>query len=260
MKLNYIEFGIENKNKQSLVVLHGLFGSSRNWQSISKQLARSHHVITVDLRNHGKSFHSETMDYFNMAEDISNLIKELKLENPILVGHSMGGKVVMTIALKKLVEIKKLIVLDIAPFNYTHNFDVVMQAMTSLDISTLETRSEADTHMQQYINNPDLRLFLLHNLRAVEGQYRWQINLESLGNNMENILGFPFELEGMNSALNSLFLAGSDSNYVEEQHHAYIYEYFPNAKIEYIDDASHWLHAEQPHKVIASIENFIENS
>lgn len=259
MQLHYLEFGEKNKNKQSLIILHGLFGSSRNWQSISKQLARNYHVINVDLRNHGKSPHDDVMDYSAMANDVSELINTLQLETPILIGHSMGGKVAMTLALQKLNSLSKLIILDIAPFSYTHNFDVVINAMSSLVLSTLKSRSDADAQMASFINNPELRLFLLHNLRAVDGKYGWQINLDVIKANMPNILGFPSDLAGTNCDLSSYFLAGENSYYVEKAHHASIYEYFPRAKIEYIANASHWLHAEQPRKVIESIQNFIVN-
>lgn len=237
-----------------LLIVHGLFGSARNWGGVAKKLAEKRHVIVVDMRNHGASFRSSAHSYPEMAEDLAQVIGA---EGGIadVLGHSMGGKTSMLLALTKPSLVRKLIVADIAPVAYGHSQADLVRAMLALDLSTVSRRSEADRALKPSIPDQATRLFLLQSLIFEEGQARWLLNLEALLDQMPHIMSFPqtdasFDRE-------TLFLTGAKSDYVREAHRGAVLKHFPKAQHKAISGAGHWLHAEKPEEFVAATEAFL---
>jgi len=255
VKLHYKILG----KGQPIMILHGLFGSSRNWQSIAKVLAENYRVITLDLRNHGQSGHAESMTYTEMAEDVLGLIKELSLENLFLMGHSMGGKVAMVIALLHPLLIEKLVVLDIAPVSYEHRYGKLFQAMQDLPLDQVKNRIEAGTILNNQINDTFLSDFLLQNLNRADNGFQWRLNLPAILDNIEFISGFPDIGPDTQYSRPALFLGGKNSHFIQAEYHNVIRDYFPRASIELIENAGHMLHIEQPEVLVERIRQFISN-
>lgn len=253
LALNYTEYG----EGRPVIILHGLFGSARNWQGIARSLAETHHVITPDLRNHGQSPHADSMSYEEMATDVISLVNKLKLENVILVGHSMGGKVAMTAALQNQDRFAALIITDIAPVNYSHGFKSLVDAMNSLDLKSLKNRNDAETKLRKTINETGIVQFILQNLMRPEGKFCWRINLEQITASLSSISKFPESLNNMNCRLPTLFLGGAESDYLLNIYNTAIYQYFPSAEITMIEGAGHWLHAEKPKEFLNEVKTFI---
>jgi len=253
ISLNYTEYG----QGRPVIILHGLFGSTRNWQGIARSLADNNHVITADLRNHGQSPHIDSMSYEEMAEDVIALADKLKLENIILVGHSMGGKAAMTAALQNPDRFSALIIVDIAPVNYEHSFKTLVDAMNSLDLSLLKNRNDAETALKKVSNEAAVIQFVLQNLIRSEGIFSWRINLKQISTSLESIIQFPESLKNSSCRLPTLFLGGSESDYLRSIHNSKIFEYFPAAEITMIEGAGHWLHAEKPSEFLKEVKTFI---
>lgn len=251
--LNYIEFG----KGRPVIILHGLFGSARNWQSIAKTLAENYRVITPDLRNHGLSPHVDNMSYPEMADDIIRLVNKLELNNVILVGHSMGGKVAMTACLLKPELLTGLIVIDIAPVTYKHDFLSLVEAMNELNLSNIKNRTDAEDELFRSTNNINLARFIVQNLVRTNEGFQWRINLKQITSCLEGLSTFPEALADHSCRLPSLFLGGADSNYVRSIHNEAIYKYFPAAEIKMLENAGHWLHVDKPEEFMKSITSFI---
>lgn len=239
------------------IILHGLFGSSRNWQTLAGKLGRTHRVISVDLRNHGKSEQADTMSYAEMAGDILEFIKTQKLENVSLIGHSMGGKTAMTSALMQPGSIARLVVLDIAPVAYKHRYGKLFHALANLSLSRIRSRKEAEQKLDALINDITLSRFLLQNLTRSRSGYRWRINLETIKNNIERISNFPVPAPHSVYHRPALFLGGAESHLLQPSHLPTIRAYFPAATIEVINGAGHMLHIDQPEIVLDRIAKFI---
>ena len=244
---------------EDLLILHGLFGSGRNWQNIARQLSAHHRVYTIDLRNHGDSGHSDSMSYPQMMEDLHNFIRQQSLDQVKLLGHSMGGKVAMAFALKYEELVRSLIVVDIAPTNYEHEFDRLIDAMLEVDLPRLKNRQEADVMLQPRISDAGLRLFLLQNLVVREGCFQWRINLPAIKRSLGNISSFPDIEVGCQYRGPSMFLRGEKSDYILPEHHHSLHSLFPNSRIDTVDGAGHWPHAEQPTLTLSAIENFLQD-
>lgn len=253
MKLAFAEFG----EGPPLIILHGLFGSGRNWAAIAKQLAANWRVLTVDLRNHGASPWDTDMNYTLMAEDVLALIETEKLESPVLLGHSMGGKTAMMAALIGPDAIGALVVADIAPVSYGHSHDPYVEAMRSIDLATVKRRGDADAALKDTVPEAGLRGFLLHNLAFEDEGPRWRLNLDAIDRNMEALTDFPALSETVAYAGPSMFVVGAKSDYVRPDHHATIRRYFPASSILVIADAGHWLHAEKPAEFIDTVAGFL---
>ena len=254
MKLVSTEFG----DGPPLIILHGLFGSARNWTTFARQLAVSHRVITLDLRNHGDSPWSETMTYEDMADDVAEFIADSGLERPCLIGHSMGGKVAMTLALGQEIALGALVVVDIAPVSYDSGFAHYVEALSAIDLASVERRADADAALAGAVTDPVLRAFLLQNLIARDGIYAWRINLSAIGAGLAGLS--EFSVAGPAAAFTgpTLFIAGGLSGDVTPKHHGTIHKLFPRAEISVLDGAGHWPHAEQPDKFVALVEPFLE--
>lgn len=253
MNLSYTAYG----DGPPLLILHGLFGSGRNWTSIAKNLAENRRVLTIDLRNHGDSPWDDEMTYAAMADDLLRLIDAEKLEKPVVLGHSMGGKAAMVAALTDPGAIGALIVADIAPVAYGHSHDPYVDAMRALDLSTVQRRGDADTALAEAVPDAGIRGFLLHNLVFEEAGARWRLNLDAIADNMAALTDFPIPPASNVFSGPSMFVVGAKSDYVRPDHHAAIRQYFPASSILVIADAGHWLHAEKPAEFIDTVADFL---
>lgn len=253
LKLHYESHG----RGEPVLILHGLFGSSRNWTVFAGKLAEHYHVITIDLRNHGNSGHADEMTYFDMALDVRNLLQECRLERASIIGHSMGGKVAMTFALQYPSLVDQLIILDIAPVSYQRSFELIIESLESLPLAGLKDRRDADKLLAGKITVSPLRHFLLQNLVKVRDEYRWRINLAVLKNNLDQIGGFPSPALFHPYTGRTLFLGGTNSTSLLPEHIPVINRYFTHARIDYVDDAGHWLHIDQPDDVLDRILGFL---
>jgi len=237
-----------------LIILHGFFASSRNWRMVAKELAIHRCVYTVDLRNHGESPHHTLMDYPSMAADLLKLMDEHNLTTINLLGHSMGGKVAMWLALNHPERIESLMVADIAPVSYQHSFDNLINALRSLPLTMIANRKQAEVFLADSIPDLNYRQFLLQNLLLKDNQYQWRINLDVFQKMAANIVAFP-DTQHLQSFLgNALFIAGADSGYVKAEN---IINLFPGAQLKYVANAGHWLHVQQPAAFIEQLNHFL---
>ncbi len=240
-----------------LLLLHGLFGSARNWMRIARVLGQERQVHALDLPNHGDSPWTETTDYPAMAAAVLDYLDAAGLQSAAILGHSMGGKVAMTLALTRPERVGKLIVADIAPVAYDHaNLDYI-RAMQALDLAQITRRAEAEAGLADAVCDPVVRAFLVQNLVSDGPGYRWRINLEGLARSMLEIHGFPESLLTHSFAGPTLFLAGERSDYLRAEHGALIRRLFPAARIESVPGAGHWVHAENPDGFLAAVTAFL---
>ena len=255
VQLSFESFG----SGKPVVILHGLFGAARNWRSFAKILAEHYQVFTVDLRNHGDSDHTDSMYYMEMAEDIRQFLHDRHLDQVSLIGHSMGGKTAMTFALENEEFVDKLVILDIAPVQYENDFEPLADAMLALDLSDISSRNQANDLLKTSIKDGSLRLFLLQNLIRVEESFHWKINLPVIKAALPDISAFPtFTLNSLYAGP-TLFLGGDQSDYIRSAYHEDIRSFFPEAEIVTIENANHWLHADQPQRVFEEISRFLSN-
>jgi pimeloyl-ACP methyl ester carboxylesterase len=239
---------------QPLILLHGLFGSSDNWGVVAKHFSQSYQVISVDLRNHGKSPHFTTQTYPEMADDIVKLCDTLGLAQIHLLGHSLGGKVAMQFATQYPQYMRKLIVVDMAMRAYADAHTHLIDSMLALDFNQLLTRAEADKALSQSIPNIMVRQFLLMNLIKHVGQLKWRINLPALKAN------YPAMLNAVCAdamyQLPSLFIRGERSDYVQASDIAELSRHFVNAQFVSLP-TEHWVHAEEPQMFMQAVESFL---
>ena len=247
--LSYSQFGDAG---DPVMIVHGLYGSGRNWGVIAKRLSDRYRVYTIDLRNHGLSPRSDTHGYPEMAADIAELIEHLGAPMHVM-GHSMGGQAVMTLALTKPELLTRMVVADIAPVAYTHSQLPYIHAMKAVDLSRVTRRSEAEAQLAEQGVEPALCSFFTQSLDISEK--RWRLNLDTLEAEMPKIMGFPDLSETFDGPV--LFLSGANSDYVQSEHRAEIKARFPNARFAKLKDAGHWLHADKPREFEAALRSFI---
>lgn len=240
-----------------LAILHGLFGSARNWAGIAQRLAAHRRVIALDLRNHGASPWADSMDYAVMAEDVRETLHALGCRRCALLGHSMGGKVAMLAALKNRDAVERLVVADIAPVEYAARHLPYVRAMRALDLASIRRRGEADAPLAPAIPDPAERAFLLQNLVFDGPTARWRLNLAAIERAMPALGGFPALPPGTAYDGPALFVAGGGSDYLGPEHEPATRRLFPNARIVRIANAGHWLHAEQPRAFLDAVEPFL---
>lgn len=254
MRLAYREFGA---GEPALVVLHGVFGSASNWAPVARRLAHARRVIAADLRNHGRSPHHPDMTYPAMAADVLELVEHLGLPRCDLLGHSMGGKVAMAVALERPQRIARLVVVDMVPVAFPFHPSAIIQALRALDLDTVARREDADRALAPAIPEERLRGFLLQNLVRRQGRYHWRVNLEALDHHTRDLAGFgdPYTRSVFTGP--SLFIHGARSDYLRPEHEPVIRALFPGARIVPIPGAGHWIHAERPGAFIAAVEEFL---
>jgi pimeloyl-ACP methyl ester carboxylesterase len=253
MELFHKELG---EGQRSIIILHGLFGSSDNWQNIGKVLSERHKVYLLDLRNHGRSPHSGQFTYDAMLEDVYEFIERHQIRQPVLMGHSMGGKVAMHVALAHPHLLHKLIVVDICPKYYPVHHDRILEGLTSIDLGNIKSRQEADEQLAKYERSYTVRAFLLKNLyRNEEGNFAWRLNLPVINSDIENVGEAIVTDKVFERPV--LFINGAKSNYINKDDTDLIHKFFPGALIETITDAGHWVHAEKPDEFLAIVNNFI---
>ncbi|EAQ04890.1 hydrolase, alpha/beta fold family protein [Pseudooceanicola batsensis HTCC2597] len=234
-----------------LVIAHGLFGSARNWNVIARRLSRDRTVIAVDMRNHGESPHFDSNAYQDMADDLAEVMAPLGEVD--LLGHSMGGKAAMTLALTRPEHLRRLIVADIAPVTYPHSQTDKIEAMEAVDLASVTRRSDAQEQLARHGIEPALQAFFTQSLDLADR--RWRYNLPVLRRDMEKIIGFP-QIEGRHQG-RTLFLTGAESDYVQPGHRDTIKQLFPRAVFAKLPGAGHWLHADKPREFEAAVTAFL---
>jgi esterase len=243
---------------QTILILHGLFGSKRNWQSIARQLGEQFQVFTLDLRNHGESEHTDAMSYQDMADDVFKFILDYGLREVSIVGHSLGGKVAMQMALQHPEIIKRLVVIDIAPVQYQHDFNNLIDSLNAVPLDQISSRQEADKHLQASVQPESLRQFLLQNLHKLEAGFAWRVNLKAIQSCIEDLMDFPVDQRNQQYHNRILFLKGEKSDYIKHQYEREIFRIFPGALFITVEGAGHWLHTENPDFVVCEIMKFIK--
>lgn len=251
MQLNFRKYG----SGHPLFILHGVFGSSDNWQTLGKAFAEKFTVYLIDQRNHGNSPHDRDMSYQAMADDLLDLMDQEKLSSVYVLGHSMGGKTAMHFATSYPEKVDKLIVVDIVPKYYPPHHQQIFEGFHAVDLGSLETRKDAEMQMAEKIKNAGVRQFILKNLTREGDSYAWKINLKGLEENIENLgVGLAddkiFEKE-------TLFIGGTKSDYITKNDHELIKKHFKSADIKMVEGAGHWVHAEKPKELAELVLDFL---
>ena len=254
MMLNMIVTGTDTEQPPVLLA-HGLFGSGKNLGGLARRLAETRRVISVEMRNHGDSFHDPDHSYPALANDLAQVIAANGGRADVL-GHSMGGKTAMMLALTRPELVRKLVVMDIAPYAYGHTQTALIDAMEGRDLTGLRLRSEADARLAAAIDEPGVRAFLLQSLDLKSDPPRWKYNLTALRDQMPLLIGWPDAPKGTYDGP-TLFLAGAESDYCREPQLEAIRAYFPQAKMRYFAGAGHWLHADRPTEVAEAVAAFL---
>ncbi len=240
---------------QTVVLIHGLFGSLSNLGLLARDLVKDHSVISIDLRNHGLSFHSDDHTYTDMARDVVELLDHLNLESSIIVGHSMGGKVAMKLADIAPQLVKQLVVLDMAPVAYTTNrHDNVFNGLLAIEEQEPTNRQQAMDILAQHIEIDGVRQFLSKSLYKEGNKMAWRFNVKSLLSNYAEIIGWQ---EITPTEIPTLFVKGGDSDYLMPEHQPAVQRQVTHAKAHIIANTGHWLHAEKPVEVMRAIRKYI---
>ena len=252
MRLNYSEQG----SGDPVFLIHGLFGSLSNLGNLARALAPSYRVISVDLRNHGDSPHHSEMSLLSMAQDLVELMDHLSIASAYFVGHSLGGKVAMQLAMSEASRVKSLVVVDIAPVKYIDNNTNIINNLYDLSKVNIKDRKMADSFLSEQGVEPSVRAFLLKNLRRnTAGNFELKININAIKANYESHLSVAPKGEVFTAPC--LFLKGENSNYITSEDTPLIMAHFANAKIATVKNAGHWLHAENPTQFYAEISAFL---
>ncbi len=246
---------IEAGHGDPLVLLHGLFGSARNFGTVQREFAQRHRTIALDLRNHGASQHDADMRYATMATDVLHTLDRLSALPATLLGHSMGGKVAMHAALTQPDQISRLIVADIAPVEYPPRNHAIAAAMASLQLSPGMTRAQADAALAEAVVDPAIRAFLLQNLQLGSSP-AWRNGIAEIAAALPEIEGWDAPAVARYTGP-TLFIAGATSNYIQPEHRPAIRTLFPNVRFVTLKNAGHWLHADNPSGFVAVVEAFL---
>ncbi|MEM7176559.1 MAG: alpha/beta fold hydrolase [Pseudomonadota bacterium] len=258
MELNNLVHEAEGaETRPPLVIAHGLYGSARNFNSLARHFTAHRRVIMVDMRNHGDSPWDAEMTYPAMAGDLAETITGLAGGRAVVLGHSMGGKAAMALALTEPRRVAGLIVADIAPVGYDHAHGGYIDAMASVDLATVTRRSDADPALARTIPEKMLRSFLLQNLLVEHGKARWRLNLAALGAHLDDLMAWPTGWPEPVFEGPALFLNGGASDYVLPEMHPRIRALFPDVSFQTLPGADHWLHAEQPQNFANAIGAFL---
>ncbi|RZT96975.1 pimeloyl-ACP methyl ester carboxylesterase [Ancylomarina subtilis] len=267
MKLNYKKLG----EGPALIIVHGLYGSLDNWLSIAKELSQHFEVFLIDQRNHGNSPHSDSHSYTDLKNDLLEFMDDQNIEKAVLLGHSMGGKTVMFFAIDHPERVSNLVVVDIAPKNYskisdytpqTINHEHIVSVILNLDLSLFKSRTEINHELANHIKSEKVRQFLLKNLKRKDDKsFGWKLNIETISQYLPQIMDGIDESSFMKgkgiTGFPVLFIRGEESNYICDDDHKKIRTIFPYAEITSIPKAGHWVHAEQPDLLIKTVNYFI---
>ncbi len=253
--LSFSEYGTAT-DAPALLIVHGLYGSGRNWGVIAKRLSDTRRIITVDMRNHGDSPRADTQTYPDMAADLAEVIRHIGAPMDVC-GHSMGGKASMVLALQHSELVRRLIVADIAPVTYDHNQQEFIDAMRNVDLTTLTRRSDALDQLAAAGVEPALQTFFTQSLDVANKA--WKLNLDVLEAEMSNIVGWPEHITGPFDGP-TFFLSGGTSHYLQSAYRPKIKALFPNAYFAKIPGAGHWLHAEKPRAFEDSVRAFLDTT
>ncbi len=243
---------------EALVIIHGLFGSSKNWKSLAKKFSENYQVILIDLRNHGDSPFDSDMNYEVMVNDVIALMSKLDLASANILGHSMGGKVAMKLNQLYPERVRKLVIADIAPIAYQHDHDEIINPVLGLDLQKIKNRKAADEMLETGIPDQRVRLFILQNLVFLQGQASWKLNWIAIKQNMESLVGYE-NIDHWEIKNSSLFIRGELSLYVSQESMNLIDNHFKDAEMVTIKNAGHWLHAEQPDAFFDAVINFLQS-
>jgi esterase len=254
LALHYRESG--NPERPVLMLLHGLFGNAGNWQGVAKHFQDDYRLILPDLRNHGRSPHARAMDYPALAEDLRALMDRLQVESATLVGHSMGGKSAMWLALNHPERIDRLVVADIAPIDYPSRFDEIFQGLSELPLEGLVDRAAADLSLARRVPSRAVRQYLLQNLIKGPEGWGWRFNLPVLKASALTLAGFP-PTDDLSFAGEVLFIYGERSDYVLPEYRDSIDALFPHARLRMLNGAGHWLYTEQPEAFSRALKAFL---
>lgn len=245
----------ESGQGRPMVILHGLFGSSDNWFTLAKTFSQHFKVYLVDQRNHGQSPHSEQFNYKLLSEDLEFFLRSNAITEPIIIGHSMGGKAAMNLAVKRPDLIKELIVVDIVPKPYPIHHDHILDGLNAIHLEKLSSRTEADQILSEFIKEGDVRQFLLKNLsRKPDGGFEWKINLKAIGNHIAE-MGEGMQYSGKFEKP-ALFIKGTRSNYYSDGDEESIKAIFSKAMFATLD-TGHWVQAEKPVEFANTVMHFL---
>lgn len=240
---------------QAIVLIHGLFGSYENLGVIARALAGQWQVINLDMRNHGRSDWHDSMSYAMMAEDVKETLDHLGLEQVILLGHSMGGKIAMEFALRYPERVSKLILADISPVQNRPRHLEILSALDGIDLDSLQSRQHADQQLALAITETGVRQFLLKSLYKDGDQFRWRFNIKALIANYSQLLEAPPSKGPYTGP--TLFIKGAESDYLLPEHQSLIQQLFPHSKAKVIMGTGHWLHAEKPVAFAKIVTDFL---
>ena len=253
IQLNYKSFG----QGPPLIIVHGLFGTLDNWQTIAKQFSTSYSVFLIDQRNHGRSPHVDGLfNYKILAEDLKEFMEQNWIYKASLIGHSMGGKTILQFAAEYPEMIDKMVVVDIGPKIYEGGHEIVLEALAAVPIETLADRQQAEQILWSKIGEMGTVQFLLKNLsRKKEGGFEWKMNLKNLVENYSNILAAIEKSEPC--MVETLFIRGGRSNYITESDYPLLLQQYPNSTVATIEDAGHWVHADKPQELYTLASQFL---
>ncbi|NQZ83612.1 MAG: alpha/beta fold hydrolase [Colwellia sp.] len=252
--LNYQQQG----SGPDILLIHGLLGSLENLNMVAKGLKDNYTVTSVDVRNHGNSFHENNMDYAVLAQDIINTMESLNIKNAHVLGHSMGGKIAMQLALSFPEKVNKLLVADIAPVTYPPHHNHIISGLKSLDLKNIKSRKEADKQLANFVDEASIRQFLLRNLTPNDGSFSFKCNIEFISNCYHQVMQAYSGLATFTG--DTLFIKGGNSDYILAEHRAVIKKLFPNSKAKIIQGTGHWLHAEKTVAFNKIVNDFLNKS
>jgi esterase len=239
-----------------LVILHGLLGSADNWRSMSRRLGAHYKVFAIDLRNHGRSPHSDIFDYDVMTADLREFMEQQALRRIMLLGHSMGGKVAMQFAIDYSEQVDRLVIVDITPKPYELSQRYLLKALRSLDLTRYKSFADVDAALAANVSGDSLRQFLLKNLaRDENGRLRWKVHLEAIYRNYDKLARGLAPVRTFDKP--TLFIRGGRSNYIEDDDAALIRQMFPQAEISTLAEAGHWVHVDAPEEFFQTVLNFL---
>ncbi len=246
----------DNFSKPVLMIIHGLFGSLDNWQSLAKKWSESFRVISVDVRNHGRSFHSDDMKFESLVIDLHRIIGHESVKKLHLLGHSMGGKIAMEFAAIYPDLIDSLIIVDVSPYPYPPHHTEVFDMLQAIDLRSLSSRVEIEKEVRNRIDNESVIQFMMKNIRRNESTltFEWKFNLSVLSRDYLYLIQ-RLPSQGFNGR--TLFIGGEESKYITKETSLYLFDLYPKAILEYVSNAGHWVHADNPSEFYDKVTSFI---